>query len=233
MSGGRLQVAILAAGLGSRLAKPFPKPLTPLHGGGTNIMAQQVAHLRAVFPDCAITAVVGFKKDLVMEAFPDLLYAYNEDYADTNTSKSLLKALRLSHVGGVLWLNGDVVFERGVLELARSCVAADDSFVCVDHANVGEEEVKYTLDDDGCIAALSKGVVGGLGEAVGINYVSSRDKATLVRHLEACALQDYFERGMETAIQFDGLRVRPVDISAFGCVEVDFAADLDRAEHLF
>ncbi len=233
MNDARLQVAILAAGLGSRLAKPFPKPLTPLHGAGTSIMHQQIAHLRAVFRDCSIAVVVGFKKDLIMEAFPDVLYVYNEDYSDTNTSKSLLKALRLSHAGGVLWLNGDVVFERGVLELARSCVEADESFVCVDHSSVGEEEVKYTLGDDGCIAALSKGVVGGLGEAVGINYVAGRDKATLVRHLEACALQDYFERGMETAIQFDGMRFRPVDISAFGCVEVDFAADLDRAEQLF
>jgi CDP-glycerol glycerophosphotransferase len=227
------QAVILAAGLGSRLAKPFPKPLTPLHGTGTSIMQQQMDHLNGVFPDCWVCVVVGFKKDLIMEAFPDVLYVYNGDYADTNTSKSLLKALRRTREGGVLWLNGDVVFERGVLELLLPHLDADQSIVCVDHATVGEEEVKYTVDEDGFIAQLSKEVVGGLGEAVGINYVSSADKDVLIRHLEACADDDYFERGIETAIRFDRLRFLPVDISSFGCIEVDFAADLDRARTLF
>jgi hypothetical protein len=51
----------------------------------------------------------------------------------------------------------------------------------------------------------------------------------LIRHLAACADGDYFERGIETAIMREGLRVKAIDISAFGCVEVDFAADLERA----
>ena len=226
-------VVILAAGLGSRLAKPFPKPLTPLHGAGTSIMQQQVEHLQAVFPGVTPCVVVGFKKDLIMESFPDSLYVYNEDYSDTNTSKSLLKALRMSPPGGVLWLNGDVVFERGVLELIRPFVESDESAVCVDHAAVGEEEVKYTVDADGFIAELSKSVIDALGEAVGINYVSSTDKPVLIRHLDACADTDYFERGMELAIAEDNVRFRPIDISEFGCVEVDFAADLHRAEQLY
>ena len=229
----QLQVVILAAGLGSRLAKPFPKPLTPLHGTGTSIMQQQMTHLQAVFPGCSICVVVGFKKDLVMEAFPDVLYTYNEDYSDTNTSKSLLKGMGLTRDGGVLWLNGDVVFERGVLDSIVEFVERDQSVVCVDHANVGEEEVKYTLDDDGFIAELSKTVEGGLGEAVGINYVSSADKPALLTRLRECDDNDYFERGMELAITADGVRFRPIDISEFGCVEVDFAADLHRAEKLF
>ncbi|HVM18721.1 MAG TPA: NTP transferase domain-containing protein [Egibacteraceae bacterium] len=227
------QVVVLAAGLGSRLAKPFPKPLTPLHGTGTSIMQQQMDHLSTVFPDCWVCVVVGFKKDLIMEAFPDVLYVYNEDYSDTNTSKSLLKALRGTRDGGVIWLNGDVVFEQGVLELLRPHVEADESVVCVDHAAVGEEEVKYTVDDDGYIAELSKQVTGALGEAVGINYVSSADKPALIRRLAECDDNDYFERGIELAIQHDGVRFRPVDISKYAAVEVDFAADLDRANRIF
>jgi CDP-glycerol glycerophosphotransferase len=53
-----------------------------------------------------------------------------------------------------------------------------------------------------------------------------------VRHLDACADDDYFERGIETAIAEEGMRVAAVDISAFGCVEVDFEPDLDRANQL-
>ena len=40
---------------------------------------------------------------------------------------------------------------------------------------------------------------------------------------------DEFERGIETAIATAGLRVRPVDISEFHAVEVDFEDDLERA----
>ncbi|MCW2759369.1 MAG: nucleotidyltransferase, partial [Nocardioidaceae bacterium] len=102
------QVVILAAGLGTRLGRPHPKPLTPLSSGET-IMRRAVNLLRASWPDVRVTAVVGFKLDLVIEAMPDISFVYNEVYDSTNTNKSLLKALQLSHNGGVLWMNGDVV----------------------------------------------------------------------------------------------------------------------------
>jgi CDP-glycerol glycerophosphotransferase len=51
----------------------------------------------------------------------------------------------------------------------------------------------------------------------------------LIQHLEKCDDGDYFERGIETAIAEDRLRVRPVDISDLFAVEVDFEADLVRA----
>jgi len=168
----------------------------------------------------------------VIEAMPDISFVYNEVYDSTNTSKSLLKALQLSQPGGVLWLNGDVVLDPAVLDLLLSHRAADESFVCVDTNAVGDEEVKYTLDGDGFVRELSKTLVGGLGEAVGINFVSSADKATLIEHLERCAAQDYFERGIETAIESEALRFRPVDISAYAAVEVDFETDLHRANTL-
>ena len=38
--------------------------------------------------------VVGFKLELVMEAAPDAVFVYNENYDQTNTNRSLLKALQ-------------------------------------------------------------------------------------------------------------------------------------------
>lgn len=228
-----VQVIILAAGMGTRLGRTDPKPLTQLRDG-RSILQRQLDGLRAVLgDDVCITAVVGYRSKRIMKAAPDLLFAYNPDFAETNTSKSLLRGLRSTREGGVLWLNGDVVFDPAVIELALPSMAADQSFVCVDTNTVADEEVKYTLDADGYVQELSKTVVGGLGEAVGINFVSSADKAMLIDHLAACGDQDYFERGIETAIATEGLRVRPVDISQYSAVEVDFETDLARANSLF
>ena len=228
-----MNVVILAAGLGTRLGRPYPKPLTPL-ADGRSILRQQLDHLRETFgPQARITVVVGFKMDLIMEAAADdAAFVYNELYDQTNTSKSLLKALRLAPPGGVLWLNGDVVFVPGLLDSLRPHLSADRSFVAVNTESVADEEVKYTLDGDGFVKDLSKQVVGGLGEAVGINYVAAADRDTLVAHLRRCADNDYFERGLETAIADAGMRVAAVDISEYGCVEVDFEPDLDRANAL-
>ena len=224
-----IQAVILAAGMGTRLGRPFPKPLTPLSDGRT-IMEQQIDNLRQVFgADVRITTVVGFKLDLILEAFPDVTYIYNEAYDQTNTNRSLLKALRLSTEGGVLWMNGDVVFDPQVLEKVSDLMESDTSFICVDTAAVGDEEVKYTVDDDGYVDELSKQVVNARGEAVGINFVSASYKPTLIDRLSECSDADYFERGIELAISHDSMRVMPVDIGEFFAVEVDFEEDLTRA----
>jgi choline kinase len=228
-----INVVVLAAGMGTRLGRPYPKPLTPL-ADGRSILRQQLDHLRETFgPEVRITLVVGFKMDLIMEAAAsEASFVYNELYDQTNTNKSLLKALRLAPPGDVLWMNGDVVFVPGLLDSLREHIEARQSFVAVNTAGTADEEVKYTLDADGYVKELSKQVVGGLGEAVGINFVSAADRPVLIEHLDRCADLDYFERGIETAIEKDGLRVKAIDISAFDCVEVDFEPDLERANHL-
>ena len=223
------QVVILAAGMGSRLGRELPKPLTEL-GDGRTIMQQQHDNIAAAFGNAVtITTVVGYKLEHIIDAFPDVEYVYNEQYDQTNTSKSLLRALKATGKHGVLWLNGDVVFDPQVLVRVAGLVHADRSFVSVNTAAVSDEEVKYTVDPEGFIAKLSKTVTGGLGEAVGINHVSSRDKAALIRHLQRCADNDYFERGLELAIEHDRILVEPVDISDLYAVEIDFAEDLARA----
>jgi len=223
------QIVILAAGMGSRLGRSLPKPLTELNDGRT-IMQQQFDNIHAAFGnEAAVSIVVGYKLEHIIEAFPQASYVYNEQYDQTNTSKSLMRALQASSAGGVLWMNGDVVFDPEVLVRVGDLVAADRSFVSVNTAKVSDEEVKYTVDAEGFIHELSKSVAGGLGEAVGINYISSSDKATLLRHLTKVGDQDYFERGIETAIADDKLRVEPVDISDLYAVEIDFAEDLERA----
>ncbi len=224
-----VQAVILAAGMGTRLGKPWPKPLTPLVDGRT-IMRQQMDNLEKAFgSDLRVMTVIGFKLELIIEAFPNVAYVYNENYDQTNTNRSLLKALRIAGDGGVLWMNGDVVFDPAVLERVKPLMQAGTSFICVNTSATAEEEVKYTVDADGHVALLSKTVENALGESVGINYISSSDRANLIAGLEACADTDYFERGIEIAIEKVGMKVVPLDISDLFAVEVDFEDDLARA----
>lgn len=226
----KLQVVILAAGMGSRLGRTLPKPLTELHDGRT-IMKQQLDNILTGLGihEKDVTIVVGYKAESIVETFTKAHHVYNPEYDVTNTSKSLLQALQVSRPGGVLWMNGDVVYDPQILRQATQLLVSDRSFVSVNTSKVSDEEVKYRTDAEGFISQLSKTVVGGLGEAVGINYISSSDKLFLQRRLRQVSRQDYFERGLELAIALDHIRVEPYDISNLYAVEIDFAEDLEHA----
>jgi choline kinase len=225
-----MKIIILAAGIGSRLGNPFPKPLTPLKNG-KSIMQMKTENIASKFNIDDINVVVGFKKDLIMERFPELTYIYNPFFDRTNTSKSLLQALKKYRNESVLWLNGDVVFDEKLLNILLPHIKANNSFVAVNTSKVGEEEVKYSLKN-GVINELSKTVKNGLGEAVGINFVSSDDIKIFINRLEECNDNDYFERGLELAIEKDGIQVNAVDISAYNCMEIDFLEDLENVNNL-
>lgn len=225
-----MKIVILAAGIGSRLGNPFPKPLTPLKNG-KSIMEYQVENIASEFNIDDINVVVGFKKDLIMERFPELTYIYNPFFDRTNTSKSLLQALRKNRDKSVMWFNGDVVFDRQIFDILKPYIKSKTSFVAVNTSKVAEEEVKYTLKD-GFINELSKTVKNGLGEAVGINFISSKDIQQFINRLEECEDNDYFERGLELAIEKDGIKVTAVDISAYNCMEIDFVEDLENVNKM-
>lgn len=221
---------ILAAGLGSRLSHYLPKPLAKLNSGET-IMGRQLRCLAAQMEPFQITAVVGHKKEHIMEAHPELGFVYNEQFDCTNTSKSLLRGLQHTH-GTTLWLNGDVVLDAPSVRRVKDAMdAADGPAICVAVAykKVGDEEVTF-LEETGRITAIAKNIQGGLGEAVGINAVNAAARATFMDALAACEDQDYFEKAIEKSL--NQLQVIPVDVSDCLCVEVDFPEDLAEANHL-
>ena len=225
-----MKIIILAAGIGSRLGNPFPKPLTPLKNG-KSIMKMQTDNIASKYNIDDINVVVGFKKDLIMERFPELTYVYNPFFDRTNTSKSLLQALKKHRDKSVLWFNGDVVFDEKILDILNPSIEENESFVAVNTSKVAEEEVKYTLKE-GYINELSKTVKNGLGEAVGINFISSKDILNFINRLEECDDNDYFERGLELAIEKDDLKIKAIDISKYNCIEIDFIEDLENVNNM-
>ncbi len=230
--GASMHAVILAAGVGTRLGRPFPKSLSVLPSG-ERILGRQIRLLREAGVK-RITIVVGFKKGLIMEEFPDVYYSYNPVFYVTNTSKSLLHALR--HLeDDIIWMNGDVVFDGAILQkLLHATQENSANFICVDTKKCAEEEVKYRTDSTGRICELSKEVAltQAEGEAVGINFVRKQDLTAFCAALESADDNDYFEKGIEICLPQD-MAWLPLDISSHRCIEVDFNEDWDAAQQLF
>lgn len=218
-----MKAVILAAGRGTRLGLDLPKAMVQVDDRRT-IIDYQVENLRPFIPVENILVVVGFKKELIVARHPELTYTFNERFAVTNTSKSLLKGLSWLDED-VLWLNGDVVFDR---EIIPKMLSAGYSCVLVDDKRCGPEEVKYRTDGSGFITEISKQVDSAEGEALGINLVARTDLESLRRHLELVGDNDYFEKAIENYIVQEKGRFLAVPADGLFCHEVDFPEDLER-----
>ena len=217
-----MKFVILAAGKGTRLGMSDPKPLTKLKTGET-ILERQVNFLSKYVDKKDISIVVGYKKELIMNAFPDCTFIFNPNYDKTNTAKSLLCALTNDSDSDIIWINGDVVFDSKVL---IPLLNSKKSSMLVNTESVSDEEVKYNLNDDGSIKQVSKDINDGIGEAVGINKISKNYINQFIEALKKCSNQDYFEYGIELLIQ-KNIPIYPIDISSILCMEIDFKEDLD------
>ena len=218
-----MQIIILAAGMGTRLNKDIPKSLTTLNNG-ESILERQINSLLEYVDKENITIVVGYKKNIIQEKYPDYCFVSNNKYKTTNTAKSLLCALNERNIeSDMIWLNGDVVFDSQIL---KNIFDTNQSSMLVNCESVGEEEVKYSIKNDGSIDKVSKDIKNGLGEAVGINKIVSSQIKEFRHQLDKCEDNDYFERGIEFLINQD-IKVYPIDISKYFCCEIDTQDDLD------
>ena len=219
-----MKAIILAAGIGSRLRKKLPKSLIELPSGYT-IIANQINLLRSTGIN-EIIVVSGFKKEVIMEECPDVLFCYNPFYHITNTSQSLKMAFGIIEEDDVIWLNGDVYLDKDVVQRV---IEKRGNIIAVNNAECGEEEVKYRTDPSGKIVEISKGVIKAEGEAIGVNKIGCSDFEVFLESLGECSDEDYFEMGIEIAIR-KGVAFQAVDVSDCACVEIDNAEDLEKIQ---
>ena len=217
---------ILAAGIGSRLGAPMPKGLMKLPGGET-ILARQVRILTEAGIE-KIVIVVGYERELIQQSIPGVTFAHNPRYAETNTAKSLLCACNVID-DDILWLNGDVVFDEGVIP---QMIRQNDNTVLVDSAECGDEEVKYRADESNSILEISKEVENGHGEALGINLIRKGSLDDFSAALTECKDNDYFERAIQLLID-KGIVFKKLELPLLKCIEVDFEQDWNRALEMF
>lgn len=222
-----MKVVILAAGFGARFGDhDLPKPLTKL-ANGKSILELQVLQLTKHISMHDIIVVVGYHKEQIINAFPDLTFVHSPNFANENTAKSLLRAT-MKIGDDLLWLNGDVVFHEDVL---KAILAKKKTSMVVNIGPVADEEVKYITDSNGKILKVSKELKNPQGEALGINFVLKKDLPLLRVELEKCAKKDYFEKAIEKAIE-QGMSVWGVPVEHSHCIEIDFAEDLVKANEL-
>lgn len=222
-----MKAFILAAGIGKRLGQVHPKCLLKLPSDET-ILGNQVRLLRNNGIK-EIIVIVGFKKEMIVELYPDLIYVYNPLYHTTNTSKSLLCGLKKFMEDDILWLNGDVYMEDKVI---KKILQGNVSAIGVNKQKCGVEEVKYRSNQNGFITRISKNVKKAEGEAVGINKLMKSDYNMLVNKLTLCSENDYFEKGIELSIG-GGAKFEAIDISEFKTKEIDFLADWKEVQNYF
>jgi choline kinase len=222
----KTSLIILAAGIGSRLGKTYPKCLYELPTG-ESILARQIRFSKLCGIE-QIIVVVGFKYSLIMEQFPQLLYCYNPYYHITNTSKSLLAAIKLIKDRDVVWINGDVVFDVEILE---NVIKMPGNVLAVDQKKCGEEEIKYKCLNER-VVELSKSVKEPQGESLGIQKVSLKNIERFVCDLKQCDDNDYFERAIQLNID-SGENWSTYDIGYSKAIEVDFDDDWSQAKKEF
>jgi choline kinase len=163
----------------------------------------------------------------------DVTYVINPDYQTTNNAYSLL--LMRDHVehDGFILLDGDVVFDLGVVE--ELIERGPDCLAVRSVGEIGLEEVKVTADNEDRVLAIGKHVPvrSAMGESVGIELFSAASSKKLFAALhqrvrEHGLVNEYYEAAFQQIIDA-GVTLYGVDIGSMYATEIDTVEDLTAA----
>jgi choline kinase len=237
-----LRAVILSAGQGRRLlplTETMPKCLLPV--GGRSVLEWQVRALAENGID-DITIVTGFHADAVEEEVHHRLGGFgakvrtrfNPFFAVADNVGSCFLARDLLH-GDVLLLNGDTLFEPALLGPVLSAPEAPLT-VTIDRSkqSYDSDDMKVELDGDR-LRAIGKTLPPERtdGESIGLLRFQGEGGALFEAGLEAVLRRPEGLRRWYLSV-VDGLAaaipVRTVSIAGFAWGEIDFPADLERAD---
>jgi choline kinase len=235
-----MKAVILAAGCATRL-RPYsddtPKTLLPV--AGVPILRRTITNLmRAGFDQFVIGT--GYLEHMVRDAvaswFPDLdvTFVSNPDFRTTNNAYSLWLAREHVETHGFILIDGDVVFDLGVVE--ELVERGPDCLAVRSVGEIGLEEVKVTADVEDRVLAIGKHVPvrSAMGESIGIELFSAASSRKLFAALHARVheqklVNEYYEASFQQIID-DGVTLYGVDIGSMYATEIDTVDDLRAAE---
>jgi choline kinase len=231
---------VLVAGVGSRL-RPLtddrPKALVDI--GGETILGRTV-RLLASYGVRKVVLATGYREEAVraaMQGAPVFVeYCTNPEFDRTQNSVSL--ALCRSKLGSDAFfkLDGDVVFQRQVLE--RLDASTSELAVAVDAGRTLDAEAMKVAVSGVAIRAFGKGI--GLpesaGESIGIERIAASASSTLFDALDAVIAAGetslYYEDVYSRLIAAGTLRAEAVAVADLPWTEVDDFSDLERAREM-
>jgi choline kinase len=233
---------MLAAGIGSRLGFPAAEhpPKVLLRFGGKSLLQRHIEILKRRGIDELVLGI-GYRQQEI-EREIDALRArnfvrtvFNEDYEEGNivTLWALRDELRCG--GPVLLMDADVLYdeklvERLVYSRHQNCLLLDRGF------DPGDEPVKICVRD-GEIVEFRKWLSAEFdycGESVGFFKLSAEAARKIIAQTELYIRQGRRNEPYEEAIR-DVLLTSPrgvfafEDITGMAWTEIDFAADVERA----
>jgi len=135
-------VAILSAGVGSRIRSHEPRSLIKI--GNKTLIEHQILTIRNCFKSPEIITVVGYKAERVIKKIRgDVRIVENQMHHTTNASESIRLAFNNSSKSNFLFMHGDLYFNVSTLD-----VDYGKSFIIVDNKNmISEKEVGVTVCD--------------------------------------------------------------------------------------
>jgi choline kinase len=232
---------ILAAGIGSRL-RPLTddKPKALVEVSGRTILGRAVDALLAYGIERLVVAT-GYREEAIRTALAgtgiEVAYRKNPRYETTQNSVSLALCRDVLSGSAFFKLDGDVLFDPGLLE--RVDAGTGMLAAAVDRgARLDPEAMKVRIAAGDRIIAFGKGipVADAAGESIGIERVSAAASASVFDALEEAMKKGetglYYEDVYSRLID-NGLVASLVDVSPQRWCEVDSSEDLDRAGRLF
>lgn len=227
-----MKAILMAAGLGSRLAKNLDRPKCTFQIGGIPLLYRTVSMLKE--NGIQVSVVVGYKKEVIFRLLRefDITYYFNPFFRATNSMASLWFAREeLYGQEDIILANADVFWEQAILDDIltehRSAVLMGDK--------LRTEKGDYffeTLDDKLIGFGKEMDVERRSCEYVGIAKIAGSFTSAFREHLQSLIDKEYYHLWWENVLyeycNTDPVFVRDVDGKFWG--EIDSMQDYNRIE---
>jgi choline kinase len=232
-----MKAVILAAGTSQRL-RPLTDhtPKTLLAVAGVPILRRMMTSLieSGVSEFVIVTGYLEDKlKAAVREWFPAArcTFVTNPEYATKNNGSSLLVARAAVGAADFLLLDGDIIFDKAVVDRLLASGKAD-CLALRPSRELGVEEMKVKLGADGRVEAIAKTIepTTAAGESIGIERFSAATATRLFAALEQRLVgqglwNEYYESSFQQIVD-EGVPLYTVDCGGLYCAEIDTPEDL-------
>ena len=238
-----MHAVILVAGTATRL-----RPLTDstpkclLRVKGKPILGMMIENLRLSGIEHFVL-VTGYLEDqihrFIEENYPTVKVTFisNEMFASTNNIYSLWLAKDIVKSKDFLLLDGDIIFDRGIIDLllnGRHHAAL--ALRTIGH--VGQEDIKVMTDKNGFVEEINKTMdpAEAAGESIGIELFLEDSSVKLFDELQIMIESEkkvnvWYEEAFQRIIDL-GTKIAAVDAGDLKCMELDTVEDFKNAENL-